>query len=259
MLAAEIAGKNVNKAAHRRTLLPQLKDRSEGSVEFKHQNISAVLFKHGLPPIKGYLPRYNYQQILEEQILTYLANNPWLDQYFKNFSEKEVKPASVDFEKENFVVAPPLLQKVEEPIINIKRVPIKINYIEREQNNHKLGNSGEELVLKYEKWRLNTAGFLKLADRVEWISQTKGDGSGFDILSRNPDGSDKYIEVKTTKLNKDTPFFFTINELQYSIEHKERYHLYRLFNFDESPKMFIKDGDFKTICKSSPIVFKGYF
>ena len=259
MLVDELAGKVVNKTVHRKALRPLLKNRSEGSIEFKHQNLSAVLINLGQPYIKGYLPRYNYQKILIEQVLDYLANNTWLEEYFKRFCEKEVNPASVDFEKEKFVVTPQLVQNVEEPIINLKRGPIKVNFLEREQNNHKLGRSGEELVLEYEKWRLNTIGFSKLADRVEWISQTQGDGSGFDILSRNYDGSDKYIEVKTTKLSKDTPFFFTINELQFSIEHKERYYLYRVFNFDESPRMFIKDGDFKTICKSSPIVFKGYF
>jgi hypothetical protein len=259
MLENELAGRIVNKAAHRRDLIPLLNHRSEGSIEFKHQNISAVLINLGQPFIRGYLPRYNYQKILEEQVFEYLTTNFRLEDYFKNFSEKEVKPPLIDFKKENFVVNPPLIVSVEEPIIKINAGPFKINYLEREQNNQKLGKSGEELVFEYEKWRLNTIGFSNLADKVEWISQSKGDGYGFDILSRNSDGSDKYIEVKTTKLTKETPFYFTINELQYSIEHKERYHLYRLFNFDQVPKMFIKNGDFTRICKSVPIAFKGYF
>ncbi|MBB6262391.1 hypothetical protein FHS77_002965 [Paenochrobactrum gallinarii] len=43
MLADDIAGRRYSKAEHRRALLPLLNERSEGSVEFKHQNISAVL------------------------------------------------------------------------------------------------------------------------------------------------------------------------------------------------------------------------
>ncbi len=43
MLADDIAGQPYNKAEHRRALLPLLNARSEGSIEFKHQNISAVL------------------------------------------------------------------------------------------------------------------------------------------------------------------------------------------------------------------------
>lgn len=42
-LADDISGRRYSKAEHRRALLPLLNDRSEGSVEFKHQNISAVL------------------------------------------------------------------------------------------------------------------------------------------------------------------------------------------------------------------------
>jgi len=259
MLVDELSGIAVNKAVHRRALMPLLNNRSEGSIEFKHQNISAVLIILGQPFIKGYLPRYNFQKILEEQIIAYLTKDITIEKYFKNFSDKEVKPGIVDFHSPKFVVDAPVIQTVEEPKISMNKRPFKINYLEREQNNHNLGKNGEELVLLYEKWRLNAKGYSNLADKVEWISQTEGDGSGFDILSRNSDGSDKYIEVKTTKLSKETPFYFTINELQYSMAHKERFHLYRLFNFDESPRMFIRDGDFRTICKSSPIVFKGYF
>ncbi len=43
MLADDISARRYSKAEHRRALLPLLNDRSEGSVEFKHQNISAVL------------------------------------------------------------------------------------------------------------------------------------------------------------------------------------------------------------------------
>ena len=164
MLIDELANRTVNKALHRRNLISLLNNRSEGSIEFKHQNISAVLINLGQPYIKGYLPRYNYQKILEEQVFDYLTINFRVEDYFKSFSEKEVKPPQVDFKKDNFVVNPPLIVSVEEPIIKINLGPLKINYLEREQNNQKLGIRGEELVLEYEKWRLNTTGFSNLAD-----------------------------------------------------------------------------------------------
>jgi len=43
MLWKELAGQPVDKTAHRKALQPQLNGRSHGSIEFKHQNISAVL------------------------------------------------------------------------------------------------------------------------------------------------------------------------------------------------------------------------
>jgi hypothetical protein len=43
MLTLELAGQRYNKSAHRRELLQKLNGRSNGAVELKHQNISAVL------------------------------------------------------------------------------------------------------------------------------------------------------------------------------------------------------------------------
>jgi len=259
ILRDELSGVPVNKAIHRRALLPLLNNRSEGSIEFKHQNISAVLIMLGQPFIKGYLPRYNYQKILEFAVIEYLEKNLELEHNFSKFTEKEVSVPKIDFLADEFIVAPPVIQTVEEKLVMTYRTGVRVNYLQKEQNNQRLGKSGEELVVQYEKWRLITAGKPNLADKVEWISQSKGDGIGFDILSCNIDGTDKYVEVKTTKLSKETPFYFTQNELQFSLEHSDKYHLYRLFSFDQKARMFIKKGDFRTICRSVPVIFRGYF
>ena len=118
---------------------------------------------------------------------------------------------------------------------------------------------GEELVLHYEKWQLTAAWKENLADQVLWISKEEGDGAGFDILSRNTNGTDKYIEVKTTKLGKETPFFFSRNELLFSQSKPNDYHLYRLFDFEKNARMFVKNGGLDTICNSVPMMFKGWF
>ena len=61
MLCDELCGIPYNKAVHRRTLVAKLENRSEGSIEFKHCNISAVLNLLNLPSINGYKPRNNFQ------------------------------------------------------------------------------------------------------------------------------------------------------------------------------------------------------
>lgn len=259
ILRDELSGLPINKAIHRRALLPLLNDRSEGSIEFKHQNISAVLIILGQPFIKGYLPRYNYQKILEDAVISYLEKDLEIEQNFTKFTEKEVSVPKIDFLANEFIVSPPIIQTVEEQLVMTNRTGLRVNYLQKEQNNQRLGNSGEELVLQYEKWRLNTADKPNLADKVEWISQSRGDGFGFDILSSNVDGTDRYVEVKTTKLSKEAPFYFTKNELQFSVDHSDKYHLYRLFSFDQKARMFIMKGDFKSICRSEPIIYKGYF
>lgn len=259
MLSAELRGENYSKAVHRRAILPLLKNRSEGSVEFKHQNISAVLIELGQPYIKGYLPRFNYQAILKDAIVEYLNQNLKIEDQFRIFSDKDILPQKSDFNFNRFIVEPPKLNLVAEPRATYHRSPIKINYLEREQKNQKLGVLGEELVLEFERWHLRSQGKEKLAEQVRWISKEEGDGAGFDILSRNLNGTDKYIEVKTTKLGKETPIFFSKNELDFSVEKSTDFHLYRLFDFEEQARMFTRSGALNQICNSVPISFKGYF
>lgn len=43
MLVMELSGQAYNKSAHRKALLLRLDHRSEGAVERKHQNISAIM------------------------------------------------------------------------------------------------------------------------------------------------------------------------------------------------------------------------
>ena len=49
MLLQELAGQPYNKTAHRRLLRQRLPARSDGSIEFKHANISAVMLEMGYP------------------------------------------------------------------------------------------------------------------------------------------------------------------------------------------------------------------
>ena len=48
MLAMELAGQAYNKIEHRRRLQSLLNGRSNGSIEFKHGNISAVMVNLGM-------------------------------------------------------------------------------------------------------------------------------------------------------------------------------------------------------------------
>ncbi len=76
MLADELARRPYSKTAHRERLRPLLAGRSDGSIEFKHANISAVLINYGQPYIDGYKPRFNYQSLLERVVLERLSLEP---------------------------------------------------------------------------------------------------------------------------------------------------------------------------------------
>jgi hypothetical protein len=73
MLAKELRREPFNKAEHNRALQRMLDNRSRGSVERKHQNISAVLIEAGYPYIKGYKPLGNYQDLLRAVVRERLA------------------------------------------------------------------------------------------------------------------------------------------------------------------------------------------
>src|SRR5580692_3668930 len=102
MLQSELNGMDYNKSAHRRSLV-KLIGRTEGSVERKHQNISAVLGELALPTISGYKPLPNFQKSIIEAIDRYLTLNPEIlrpEQSAKGFAEVS----------NLFVESPPVLQ-----------------------------------------------------------------------------------------------------------------------------------------------------
>jgi hypothetical protein len=119
------------------------------------------------------------------------------------------------------------------------------DYSLRDERNRKLGLSGEQLVVEYEKQKLACLGLDHLADAVFHTSVIEGDGAGYDIRSFKEDGSALYIEVKTTRGNAQTDFFMSINEVRFAEQHSESYCLYRLYNFDSDTNtadFFIHSG-----------------
>ena len=258
MLAKEQAGLPYSKTETRKRILPLLKNRSNGSVEFKNRNISAVLARTGQPYIRGYLPAYNYQRVLlEDVVFTHLRQRPEIEDAFKRFAELAPTPHELVFEtmEEKMPAKKMVLQEPE----LIYRSPVKVNYIELEQANRVIGTTGESIALGYEKWRLIQAGKENLADKIEWVSETQGDGLGFDILSRNTNGTDRYIEVKSTKLTKEAPFYFSALEHDFSRKNRSKFFLYRVFNLKVEPKLFIANGAYDDFCNTSPTHFKGTF
>lgn len=260
MLQKELAGQAYSKAEHRRNLLRLLNSRSESSVEFKHQNISAVLVKLNLHYISGYKPRSNYQTLLEEVVIAHLKKEKGVYSLMDQYNRQKIDTSGLRVQYSKWEVEAPLGTGLtfNDPKGFYTKL-VKKNYLEEEQRNASIGYSGEKLVYDFERWRLNEIGKPELAKKIEWVSQDKGDGAGFDILSKNADGSDRFIEVKTTTLGKETPIFFTRNEKDFSENHSDRFHMYRVFQVKNNPRMFHKHGSFSSFCAIQPTAFKGFF
>jgi hypothetical protein len=119
----------------------------------------------------------------------------------------------------------------------------RLDFALRDAQNRRLGAMGEGFVVRLERHRLLAAGRDDLAAKVLWAAKELGDGLGFDVLSfDDQDGSEKLIEVKTTGLGKEHPFYVTANEVRCSEDVGERFHLFRVFDFARSPRAYILAG-----------------
>ena len=236
MLIAEISGQPYSKAAHRRQMLTVI-NRPEGSIEFKHQNVSAILLGLGHPWIDGYKPASNFQASLVDAVMRYMRNRPdWLP----NRDPSEI--ASPIFrDAPQLWIGPPPTHSNMPPAIDLAKVSAlaaKFDVAERDARNRKLGQLGEERVFNNERAILRSAGRSDLAKEVRWVSKEDGDGAGYDIASFEPEGTPRWIEVKTTNGWERTPFHLTRNEIAVADANRDTWHLIRLWNFAREPKAY---------------------
>lgn len=232
MLAMELGGTPFVKA-HRNAALQELTGRSRGSIEFKHQNISAVLLRLGMPWIAGYKPMANFQAALITGIERWLTAHPAL---FAG-PEAEVPAAGFAEDAPLFFEAPPVASFESTPP-PLERIVRKFDPALRDARNRALGRRGEERIFHHEQAALRDAGRVDLARKVRWVSQEDGDGAGYDIRSFDPVGRERLIEVKTTTGIGTTPFFLSENERGFAEERPDAFRLARLYDFARAPKAF---------------------
>lgn len=238
MLSDDLAGLEYNKSQHNRAL-QGLVGRSHRSIEFKHQNISAVLVGFGHPWISGYRPAFNFQGSLIDAVSRWVDRNPdWLT------SARETRTLSLPlatFERTQLWIGPPPTQSNAPPpgeLDQMVAIARRFDVAARDARNRALGRAGEERVLAHENTALRSAGRTDLAKQIRWISDLDGDGAGYDIRSFEPDGADRLIEVKTTNGWERTPFHITRNELAVSEVRRETWALVRVWNFAREPRAF---------------------
>lgn len=257
MWEKELRGVKYNKAEHNR-LLRKIIPRSRGSIEKKHQNISAVLWHLGYPYIDGYKPLPKYQALLRAVVENRLASEPILNQLVAKKVRMPAKGAPRIQNLKAIQVPSPSPKELKDLVDDEARRRTKFvrrNYLELEASNHSLGLAGEKLILQYEHERLLRAGKSALANRVEHVAETKGDYLGFDILSFDTNGRERLIEVKTTRFAALSRFFASANEVEVSDKRRDEYFLYRLFNFDKEPRFFVLAGALHETCRLKPVSF----
>lgn len=256
MLRLEIAGQPFNKAARNRAL-QELTHRSKGSIEFKHQNISAVLSRLGYPWVIGYKPLFNFQGALLDGIERYLsASQPILD---RGLSTNSPVPGVAESPVLFFEAAPTGDVDVAPEPVAMRRLIQKFDPAARDARNRALGKQGEARVFHHEREALISAGQRDLARKVRWVAEEDGDGAGYDILSFTPDGKEKLLEVKTTVGQRLTPFFLTRNEKLVAEERPDHYRIVRLYDFARAARAFEIVPPLESSVLLLPEVYKATF
>lgn len=127
-----------------------------------------------------------------------------------------------------------------------------VDFAKTQKSSKDIGDKGELWVIQVEKQKLIEAGWHKKADEVEYVADTEGDGTGYDIRSFDKEtGKEIFIEVKTTTGDWNTPFYLTRTEVERSKADEKKYRLYRVYNFNEAASTAsIKEyrGDLSWMC-----------
>jgi hypothetical protein len=219
----------------------------------KHQNISAILNQLGLPYIRGYKPRSNYQDRLRDIVIEQVRRESDLLQTIVDDIQAQTEPGNQAYQGVlTSRPEPPAYQ----PFPKRERIPRKLDYVARDEHNRKLGRNGEHWVLGYEQNRLQKEHRTDLATKIDWVSERIGDGTGYDIMSFEADELARFIEVKTTNGGSLTPFIVSRNELEFSEETEDAFCLYRVFNFAVKPQLFILRGGLSGSVRLDPIDYR---
>ena len=262
MLITELGHAPLNKTVHRKLLCAQLNGRTETAVERKHQNISAILISLHHPYIAGYKPLGNYQALLAQVVEDRVRSDGALRAAVQASILAPEKVPSVADILARLDAAPEAAPLVYPGAVKTPVGPprlVRVNYLEIEARNASLGLAGEEFVVNFERARLVQLGKPTLADKVYHIAALEGDGAGFDVRSYEEDGKDRLIEVKTTAYGKQTPIYFSSNELAVSQRYHSTYHLYRPFRFRDDPKLFVLRGALDKVSRAEPVQYSGSF
>lgn len=251
MLANELAGAQYVKS-HHNSALQLLTGRNRGSIERKHMNISAVLDRLGLPRIKGYAPNANFQAGLLDAVERHLSKQGLpVNSSFSNLNTNLA-------EMRTLWIGPPPDWPPEDKNSppELERLIRKFDPAARDERNRSLGREGESLVFDHEVKRLAANNRPDLARKVEWTSQERGDGAGFDVASFEIDGRPRLIEVKTTNGSAITPFYLSENERSFSEERPEAFALLRLYNFADRPMAFELRAPLTATLTLTPISYR---
>jgi hypothetical protein len=227
----------------------------------KLSNVAFVFAELGLPVVSGYQPLRNTQRIVFDIVRSFQREIAALERYaviglesyssdslFADLSGRDWTSAFVQIPRDQFT-------NRTEPHPDI---PTFSDFLEMERRKRQIGTDGEMIALMAERQRLMKAHRPDLAEAVEHVAVTQGDGLGFDIASFNDDGTSRIIEVKTTTLGVFAPFIISANELRVSRDRPNEFYVYRVYDLRTNPKIYTAKGAVEDSFRLQPLSYKAY-
>lgn len=247
MFRLELEGQTFSKVDYYRPVSSAI-GRSEGSVEYKFSNISAVLVELGATFVEGYKPLSNVQGLLREKVRERFDAEPQLRRLLIRMAETPVQVVNEGLGNPS---------PVPMDLVLPRRGPIErrgrfVDFNALEARNAQRGLTGERLLVHRERRFLSSVGRADLAAKVRHVSIEDGDGLGYDVLSFRPDGVERFLEVKTTVRSEHQPFHVTRNEVDFSDEEPERFTLVRIFHLGRRPGFYELEGSLKESAQLEP-------
>jgi hypothetical protein len=252
MLTLELAGEGYRKTEFRREVERDVA-RSPAAIEYKFNNVSAVLDEMGAVWIPGYKPLRNVQ----DRLRTLVQARFEADSELRSFMLKAVADVHVDPSTLGVEVDPPAVDWPQRSATRSGLVDIDFAAIE--SSNRALGRAGEITVVDSERLRLSQNGREDLAAEVRHVSVTEGDGLGYDIQSfQGLTEEPMYIEVKTTRYGKEVPFYISQNEVEASSDLGPAYRLLRLYKYGKPDRgYYTLSGPLERNAQLKPDTYRG--
>ncbi len=155
---------------------------------------------------------------------------------------EEINNAEDEFEVEGFQISVDEDGEHTAPVsdndINRTLTGRHVNFKKIQDKKTSLGKAGELLVLEMLEEKYEGTDV-----QIEHVSETKGDGLGYDIKVTTTDGHEHRIEVKTTKESYVDGFYMSPREINASRQcllteasQNMSYYIYRVYNFDAKKK-----------------------
>jgi hypothetical protein len=172
-----------------------------------------------------------------------------------NFDDLNAQPPERIPPFSSVLVEPPDRARAARPVATF--TPVRIDFVRRDAENRVLGMHGEEFVFELERRRLHDdARRPDLSKKVRWRSRDDGDGLGRHPVIRAHGQRPAHRGEDDGRRDLHTRFALTQNELERSRQSAQAYHLYRVFEFGQSPKLYMLRGALDEVCDLTPAVYR---